>query len=57
VCQGTDDVSWHAEAEVAHDLKQVIIKMRAQPNCTKVRAPLCRKQRLEPLLPARNLWI
>ena len=37
VCQGTDDVSWHAEAEVAHDLKQVIPKMRAQPNVTQVR--------------------
>lgn len=36
MCQGTDDVSWHAEAEVAHDLKQVIIKMRAQPNVTQV---------------------
>ncbi|KIY93587.1 hypothetical protein MNEG_14375 [Monoraphidium neglectum] len=36
VCQGTDDISWHAEAEVAHDLKQVIIKMRAQPNVTQV---------------------
>jgi hypothetical protein len=28
VCQGAEDVSWHAEAEVAHDLKAVIIKVR-----------------------------
>jgi hypothetical protein len=36
VCQGTDDISWHAEAEVANDLKQVILKMRAQPNVAQV---------------------
>ncbi|KAI8469609.1 MAG: hypothetical protein J3K34DRAFT_276064 [Monoraphidium minutum] len=36
VVQGAEDVSWHAEAEVAHDLKQVIIKMRAQPFVTQV---------------------
>jgi hypothetical protein len=43
VCQGAEDVSWHAEAEVAHDLKQVIIKMRAQPYVSQVggRGPPC----------------
>jgi hypothetical protein len=36
VVQGTDDISWHGEAEVAHDLKQIIPKMRAQPHVTQV---------------------
>jgi len=36
VCQGADDVLWHAEAEVAHDLKQVMLKMRAQANVRQV---------------------
>ena len=36
VLQGTADVRWRAEAEVAHDLKVVLPKMRAQPNVTRV---------------------
>jgi hypothetical protein len=37
VVQGADDVRWHAEAEVAHDLKSVLPKMRVQPYVSEVR--------------------